>query len=27
LGGRTGIPALEEALQFLGERVPDLDFT
>ncbi len=27
LGGRTGIPVLEEALEFLGERVPGLDFT
>jgi ribokinase len=27
LGGRTGIPSLEEALAFLNERAPDLDFT
>ena len=27
LGGRAGIPTLEEALEFLGERAPDLDFT
>jgi len=27
LGGRTGIPALAEALEFLGERAPGLDFT
>ncbi len=27
LGGRTGIPTLNAALEFLGERAPDLDFT
>jgi len=27
LGGRTGIPSLAEALEFLGERAPDIDFT
>ncbi len=27
LGGRTGIPTLEEALEFLAERSPGLDFT
>jgi ribokinase len=27
LGGRAGIPGLEEAVQFLGERKPELDFT
>lgn len=26
LGGRPAIPSLDEALAFLGERVPDLDF-
>lgn len=27
LGGRTGIPTLNAALEFLAERAPDLDFT
>ncbi|MCK4549729.1 MAG: sugar kinase [Candidatus Krumholzibacteria bacterium] len=27
LGGRTGIPTLPEAIEFLSERVPDLDFS
>ena len=26
LGGRAGIPTLEESLGFLGERAPGLDF-